>query len=176
MWDDFYGDHHEEPTSFTDTAQICMNGHIINDSFQKTTELNKKHCPQCGEPTITDCPECHQRIPGEIHYSNVIGAHSFKMPAYCQECGKPYPWTVTKLKAAKELIELEQTWEEMSKAEQESIEKSLTEITRNTPQATVGATRLNKLFMKLGSGAGDALKQIIVDVASETAKKVLLGK
>lgn len=163
----------ERPTSFTDTAQICMNGHIINDSFQKSPQLNKKHCPNCGEPTITECPECHKPIAGEIHYSNLFGAHSFKLPAYCIECGKPYPWTVRNLHAAKDLAaELE----ELNSEEKKTLETSIEEITKDNTQAQVGATRIKKIMGKISSTTGEILQKVIVDVASETAKKILLGK
>lgn len=170
MDDDIFG--YEKPTSFTDTAQICLNGHVINDSFHKSSQLNKKFCPNCGEATITECPECHKPIAGEIHYSNVWGAHSYKLPAYCIECGKPYPWTVTKLKAAKDLAN---ELDELNSEEQKVLENSIEEVTKDNPQAQVGAARINKIMKKVGKASADILQKIIIEVASETAKKVLLG-
>lgn len=170
MFNDFNG---EEPVTWTDVAQICMNGHAINPSFQKYPIHNKKFCPNCGEPTITQCPHCQTNIPGEIHYANVFGASDYKVPVFCSECGKPYPWTEKKLNAAKELAaELE----ELTPEEKRILEMSIDEISRNSPQATVGATRFKKLMLKVGTAAGGILKDVITDIASETAKKVLLGK
>lgn len=164
---------YERPTPFTDTAQICMEGHTINDSFHRSPHLNTKHCPNCGEPTITECPECHKPIAGEIHYPNVSGAHSFKLPAYCIECGKPYPWTVKNLQTAKELAN---ELEELNAEEQKILEKSIEEVTRDNTQAQVGATRIKKIMGKISSTTGEILQKVIVDVASETAKKILQGK
>lgn len=173
MWDDYFGDRHEEPTSYTDTALVCLNGHVINHSFKKYPIHNKKFCPKCGEPTITNCLECKAEIAGAIHYSNVIGAIDYNLPAFCSECGKPYPWTITRLKAAKELAS---ELEELTLDEQKTLEKSIDEIAKNNPQATVGATRIKKIMNKVGSATGETLQKIIVDIASETAKKILLGK
>ncbi len=168
-----FGSIYDEPTSFVDTAQVCLNGHIINHSFEKYPVHNKKFCPECGEPTITNCPECQAKIPGAIHYSNVSGAIDYDLPAFCSECGKPYPWTISRLKAAKELAS---ELEGLTSDEQVILEKSIDEIAKNNPQASVGATRIKKLIAKVGSTAGETLQKVIVEVASETAKKVLLGK
>ena len=172
FFDGGFGGGNDEPTSFTDTAQICMNGHIINDSYVQSPELNKKYCPKCGEPTIITCPECSSKIAGEIHYNNVFGTHSFKLPAFCIECGIPYPWTVSRLKAAKELVS---ELEELSAVEQKTLEMSIDEISKDNPQASVGATRIKKIMGKVRNATGDTLQKIIIEVASETAKKILLG-
>ncbi len=171
MWDDFIAD--DEQSAWTDTAQICLNGHLINHSSEKYPIHNKKHCPECGEPTITICPECNNKISGEIHYPNVFGSSDYKVPVFCSECGKSYPWTKKRIESAKELAaELE----ELSTAEKKLLEKSIDEISKNNPQANVGATRIKKLMIKVSSSAGDIIKDVITDIASDTAKKVLLGK
>lgn len=165
-----YGE--EESRTWTDVAQICLNGHVVNSSSENSPIHNKKFCPDCGEPSITQCPLCKGNIAGDIHYTNVIGASHYKAPVFCAECGKPYPWTERKLKAAKELAtELE----DLSPEERKTLDKSIDEISRNSPQAAVGATRFKKLMLKVGSSASEILKDVITDVASETAKKVLLG-
>ena len=33
-----------------DTMQVCLNGHVINDSFHKYPDSNKDFCESCGEP------------------------------------------------------------------------------------------------------------------------------
>ena len=73
-------------------------------------------------------------------------------------------------------LEEQETWKELEEEQAKAIEKSLNEITYDTPQAAVGATRLKKFMVKLRNGAGDVLKEIITEIASETAKKVLFGK
>ena len=125
MWDDMLGDSTQEPKTWTDTAQICMNGHLINASFKNSPELNKKHCSECGEPTLIECTECKSTIPGNIHYANVFGSSTYKVPSYCLECGKPYPWTLNRLKAAKELAS---ELDELNPEEHIILAKSIEEI------------------------------------------------
>ncbi len=50
-----------------DTAQICINGHVINSMSKSHPEHNKKFCDKCGEPTITNCPKCNAPIRGHYH-------------------------------------------------------------------------------------------------------------
>jgi len=162
----------DESATWIDTAQICLNGHEINASFTKNPIYNKNYCPDCGEKTIFECPDCHEKIPGEIHYNNVIGGSDFKLPTFCTHCGKSYPWTNKRLKAAQDLAaELD----ELNEDERKMLDKSIDEIIKNDPQAAVGATRFKKLMLKVGNSAGSILKDVITEVASETAKKVLLG-
>ncbi len=169
--DDVFGDEFNEPSSWTDTALICLDGHVINDSIKDQPQLNKKHCPEDGKLTISECPECHQLIAGEIHYSNIFGGHNFKLPAFCIECGMPYPWTTAKQNAAKELSnELK-----LSIEDQKTLETSIDQISKNNAQAQVGATRINRIMKNIKSTTGEILHKLIVDIASETAKKVLIG-
>ena len=50
-----------------DVAQICLNGHVINESVKEYPKFNKKYCDKCGASTITNCPNCHAEIQGEYH-------------------------------------------------------------------------------------------------------------
>lgn len=167
------GGYDDTPTTSTDIAQICTNGHLINSSHDRSPELNKKHCPQDGEPTITECPHCQVKIAGRITYSNVWGSDDFKVPGFCIECGKAYPWTEKKIAAAKELAK---ELEGITPDEVQVLETSIVEISKNNPQAQVGATRIKKIMEKVTSASGEVLRSVIVDVASATAKKVLLGQ
>lgn len=173
---DFFGDgisdYDDTPTTTTDVAQICMNGDLINSSYEASPELNKKHCPQDGESTIIACVECQANIAGRIRYSNVFGPDDFKVPAFCIECGKAYPWTEKKIAAAKELVK---ELEGITPNEVQILEASIVEISQNNPQAKVGATRIKKIMEKVTSTSGEVLRSVIIDVASATAKKVLLG-
>jgi hypothetical protein len=45
-----------------DVAQICLNGHVINDSVKKYPQHNKKFCDKCGVATINNCPNCNTEI------------------------------------------------------------------------------------------------------------------
>lgn len=168
--DSWYQDNNQP---WTDIAQICLNGHVINDSIKSSPELNKKFCPDCGEATIIQCHKCNANIPGEIHYPTVLGFSRYKLPIFCSECGKPYPWTENRIKAAKELAS---ELDELTSEEKKILDKSIDEISKDNMQATVGATRFKKLMLKVGSSAGEVIRDVITDIASETAKKILFPK
>src|SRR5216684_6651623 len=78
-----------------DTAQICLNGHVVNDAVRSSPEFNQKYCNRCGAATITACEKCKQGIPGDYHSDAVIviGGGTMDAPPHCANCGAPYPWT-----------------------------------------------------------------------------------
>jgi hypothetical protein len=90
-------------------------------------------------------------------------------PAYCHNCGSPYPWTQANLEALRD-IALEA--EELG-AEREQLAATVGDLTLDTPKATLAATRWKRALSKAGEFAGTAARQILVEVASETAKKIL---
>jgi len=92
------------------------------------------------------------------------------LPSFCPDCGKPYPWTEAKLKAAQELSD---ELDNLSSEERNLLKKSLDDIVRDTPQTTVAATRFKKLVAKAGKVAADGFRDILVDVLSEAAKKII---
>ena len=91
-------------------------------------------------------------------------------PAFCSSCGKPYPWTEAKLKAAKELSD---EIEDIDTEEREILKKSLDDIIRDTPQTPVAATRFKNIISKVGKPIAGAIRDIVVDIASEAAKKII---
>ena len=100
----------------------------------------------------------------------VYGFDDYSLPSFCHNCGKSYPWTEAKIKAAQELaFELDNLTQE----EKENLNKSLHDIIRDTPETTVAATRVKKLFAKAGKGVAEGFKNILVDIISEAAKKMI---
>jgi hypothetical protein len=97
---------------------------------------------------------------------------SYGVPAFCRACGSAYPWTESKIEAAKQLIELA---EKLDDAEKATLTADLPDLVRDTPRTQVAATRFKRLAAKVGGGITSALRDIIVDIASEAAKKVILG-
>jgi len=89
---------------------------------------------------------------------------------FCPDCGKPYPWTEAKLKAAQELTDL---LDGLSSEEREILKKSFSDIVRDTPQTKVAANQFKRLAAKAGPVVADSFRKIFVDVLSETAKKII---
>ena len=87
-----------------DVKQVCLNGHQITDNYNRSPEFRKNFCPTCGEKTIHQCPECQHPIKGDYHVDGVIaiGTSEPDVPIHCENCGKPFPWTLKK----KELSQL----------------------------------------------------------------------
>jgi hypothetical protein len=117
-----------------------------------------------------NCPECNTSIQGYYYSPNVLSIPSYDPPAFCHNCGKPYPWTKDKLHAAQELI-LED--ESLSPDDKEVLSKALPDLVADTPRTQLAATRFKKLIGKAVTLTSEGLKQILIDIASETAKKML---
>ena len=158
--------------SYYDVAQICMNGHVINSMAKDYPDSNQNYCSECGEKTITSCPECNSAIRGEYHVPNVIGFSDFNTPVYCHSCGKPYPWTVSRLESA---LELASELDGLTSDEKEQLKQSLPDLIKNSPKTIVAETRFKKIMKKAGKESYEGMKSILVDVVSETVKKTLFG-
>jgi hypothetical protein len=149
-----------------DVAQICLNGHVVNSSFRQLPKHSSLFCGQCGAATIIQCPSCKTDIRG--HFWGTMGF--FRPGSYCLNCGKPYPWTESKLQAARELAgELEN----LTLEEKEALTKSIDDILSDSPRTALGATRFKKIMLKVGKEGASALKNILVDIVSEAAKKTI---
>ncbi len=162
-----YGRYGPREESKYDVAQVCLNGHLINQRTQRFPQHNKKHCSNCGAATINACPKCEASIRGEY---GVGALYTIPVPAFCYECGAAYPWTESRLQAAHDLtIE-----SDLAEADKKTLLDSIDGLAKNTPQSDVLATRVQKIFRRVGEVAPKALRQLFVEISSETAKKILL--
>lgn len=150
-----------------DTAQICINGHIINEFFKGCPEHNEKFCSQCGEKTITSCQNCHADIRGAME-----DGFQMALPSYCISCGEPYPWIQSGIEAAKELLDLN---DDLSDSEKEEILASVKELTKDSPKTEVNILKFKKFAKKLSLDSSEALYKITIDLAAEVGKKLLTG-
>ena len=154
-----------------DIAQVCSNGHVTNDSTRKYPDSSMEYCDKCGEKTITTCQECSASIRGEYHVENVVSlVGGYLPPAYCHECGEPFPWTERKISAAIELFGEACDFDE---EDTKKLEDSINDVIRDTPRTQLGATRFKKFMSKAGKETAGAVREILVDIMSETAKKMI---
>lgn len=74
--------------------QVCLNGHVITDSYNRSSEFRKKFCTICGEKTTTTCSNCGREIKGDYYTPNVLvlGSAPSIAPGICEYCGKDFPW------------------------------------------------------------------------------------
>ena len=156
---------------YYNTAQVCENGHTITYSLNTSPELGKSFCPSCGAKTLSSCPSCNAIIKGKYIVPGVTAlGYKYTVPNYCDSCGTPYPWVTSALEAAKELLQLE---ENLPLEDLQYLENNLSQIVADTPRTKVVATKLKRALIKTGAITGGALRDIFVEVASETAKKIL---
>ena len=153
-----------------DVALVCENGHVINESSQDYPQFNTKHCKECGAKTIAACPSCSTSIPGHYRSSGVTTFRRMPTPAFCHECGEPYPWTKTALEAAEELVRFN---EKLTADEKDDLVAAVKEATRDTPKGKVAVEKIKRYGAKLGTEAFKTLREILTDIASEYTKKTL---
>jgi hypothetical protein len=156
---------------FYDTAQICLNGHVVTGSSVSLPQFKKNFCDKCGAKTIDACPKCKAPIKGNYDAPGISIA-PYSVPRFCDACGQPYPWTEARIKAAQDLSD---ELDKLTPEDKETLKKSIDDIIRDTLQTQVAATRFKKLVAKAGADAATALRQILMDIASETAKKAIWG-
>ena len=154
-----------------DTAQICMNGHVVTSSAATSPEFRKKFCDKCGEPTTMTCAECNASIQGYYHVPGVFGFGDYDPPHYCHSCGKPFPWTTRALEAAAQLASEDGS---LTDDEAAQFEDDLKQIIRESPRAKASANRVQRLLQKMTTVTASAIRDIIVDIASESVKKMIL--
>lgn len=74
--------------------------------------------------------------------------------------------------SAKELID---EIDDLDFVERERLKQSIDDIITDNPRNEIATVRIKKLLPKVGVQFGGALKEIIVSLASEAAKKMLMG-
>lgn len=154
------------------TAQVCLNGHVVNDNYEISPEFRKPFCTKCGQPTITQCPSCNTNIQGNYHVDGVafLTTREPTAHAYCHNCGKPYPWTEANLNAISELLELD---EQLQESDIATMKEILPDLLTDTPKSKVAEAKYKIIMRKAGRATYEAVKEIIIGIASETIKKSL---
>jgi predicted nucleotide-binding protein len=77
-----------------DVMQVCENGHIITSMAKANPHDQEKRCSECGAQTIVSCKNCAAYIPGYYHDPDIVVVGGTTRPAYCKNCGEPFPWTI----------------------------------------------------------------------------------
>jgi hypothetical protein len=156
-----------------DTAQVCPNGHVANDSVRRYPEHSVTFCERCGERTITACQKCGREIRGEYHVRGAFAPSEYVPPPFCHNCGTAFPWTERKIKAAHDLAADSGL---LSQEELSQFSENIPPLLNESPQTAVAANRIKKLLIKVGAGTAQGIRDILVDIASEAAKKVIWPK
>ena len=149
-------------------AAICKNGHVETGDISSYS--GGRFCKKCGEEIINSCPNCGTAIQGEYYEPSVICFLPYIPPSYCHNCGQPYPWTTARIEAAKMLIE---DMDELSDEEKKKMSESIDKIISDTPYTEVASNRIKKYLLKAGKETASVFRDILVNIASDAAKKYL---
>lgn len=161
-----------EPQSRYLSAEVCLSGHPTTSGIEYSPELTAKFCATCGAETIRTCPACNASIRGDYHIPGFISAgHEYTPPNHCHNCGAAFPWKIAKVEAAKEHVAEIDKLDEGEKAE---LQGAIDDLATGGVRTELAAGRFKRLMKKGGQTVGSGLCKIVVDVASEAAKKAIL--
>lgn len=153
-------------------AEICLNGHVTTSLVDSMPQFREKYCSHCGEVTITKCPNCDSSIRGSYDDPDRLLLPKYIRPSYCNNCGKPFPWTERSLQAANELMASSGKFDE---PELIQFKDDLVTLVKDTPQSQVASYRVRAFLLKAGKEITSIARDILVDMISETAKIAIWG-
>lgn len=165
-------------------AQICENGHVITIRYNSKKHEQEHFCFKCGAETFTECKYCHKSIKGSLvekkisysylyNTSNLITIYhdeNFKMPYYCDNCGKPYPWTEALLTETSELIDL---MRELTTEQKNELKKYIPNIIVEKSSTKSSAIKISKLLKPVEKSLVDALMSTLSGKVVESALSFL---
>lgn len=146
---------------------VCLNGHQISIR----NDNPNPYCSKCGAEVISSCPTCNHPIKGDYHIEGILDVtvHNIPVPSYCENCGEPFPWTKSAIDASDELIDLS----DLTQDEKDNFKSSIPDLLVETPKTSVAITKFEIYSKKVATSIADALRSILVDVASEVVIKEL---
>src|SRR5450759_2909448 len=127
---------------------------------------------KCGAPTIMACEHCGAAIRGYYHKAGSLGSVDIDRPAFCLKCGEPYPWTDAALEAARAMAD---ELDRLKPDEREALKGSLDDLVRDTARTPVAVLRFKRLAAKAGSEGAAALRDVLIGVVTEAARRGIWG-
>lgn len=153
------------------SAAICLNGHTVTQNVHN--HAPGQFCGDCGEKIIQACPSCNSIIRGYYDVPGVISlGGGYEPAAYCYQCGEAYPWTQRRIEAIADTLT---ATNELTDFEVASLRASLPNIVRDVPQTKPAALRVAALIARVKAPVQKVARDLLMEVASETAKKVMFG-
>lgn len=154
--------------NYYENAQICLNGHVISNNINNDTL--QEHCSKCGAKTITECPDCHAPVHGSHVFDAFMVDPNYKIPAYCHNCGRPYPWTETFIDNAVALIDMD---DEMENDTKKLLKDAIPNLMVDTPATSLSIAKYQKAIPKASDILRECLYSLLVGFISEPARKAL---
>jgi hypothetical protein len=150
-------------------SEVCANGHPTTGVIELSPEMTAPFCPRCGAMTIRHCPQCNSPIRGEYYVPGYLSTREYHPPNHFHNYGSAFPWSAAKLQAAKEHAA---EAEGLNDAERTQLQGVIDDLAAGGARTELAASRFKRLMKKAGE-AGSGLYKIVVDVASEAAKKAI---
>lgn len=143
-------------------AFICTNGHPISTS---SANCKDKYCSLCGKPVISKCENCNTVIKGK--YDGQFGTIAdYKVPSYCPDCGKPYPWTKVAIEATVYMLEES----DLAPDEQKKLIEVIPDVFTETPKTQLASIRYKKAIAGAGNFVADGLREFAITFGCEMFK------
>jgi hypothetical protein len=154
------------------SAEVCLPGHLTTSMLEYEPVRAARFCPRCGAQTIRTCPKCGAQIrgnyesAGSVHYNHRVASK------HCHSCGTAFPWITAKLAAAKEYAaELDG----LDESEKTRLQVAIEDLATDGPRTELAAGRFKRLMGKAGQAVGSGLYKIALDIATDAAKKMIIG-
>ena len=155
-----------------DAKQVCLNGHVITGSLRTRPQEAKEFCPKCGEKTISKCPSCTNEIKGYLDGIGPIRSREPSPQAFCEYCGKPFPWTVKAIEAADELAD---ELEGLSIEDREMLKTAIHDLIQQGPYQDVAEIRFKQVMRKVGEEGVALARAVLYGVLAEEVRRRLFG-
>lgn len=159
-------------------AQICLNGHVLT-SMSNDSLIAEPFCSKCGASIINKCQDCNTPIKGSRRVSSVIEdppyhypSIIYHKPSFCFKCSHTFSWTTRIKDAANELINFS---ENLSLTEKDDLKNSISDLLIESPETNLSTIKFKTYVAKAGTEIGKGLKDILIDLVSETVKKSIWG-
>lgn len=158
-------------------------GHLRNSDLEKHLAKNEKACSICGSHVISACPVCKAPLRGAyyarkpmygsanydiwsgtsskapiIGYTDQRIAHDVNIPAYCHNCGEPYPWTVARLQAFETIVD---SLDDVSPELKTKLKEFFPDIITQTPRSELAVIFLEKALKAAGPFTHSLLEEWI---------------
>lgn len=157
-------------------TQVCLNGHLLT-STSNDDSLVQRFCSICGQIIINACPHCGTTIRGSRREKSYIQGLDYRYfndryltPSYCHNCGDSFPWTNRSKEAATELINLSN---DLNESEKTDFKESIEDLIKHTPKTSIALIKFKKYTAKAGGEIAKGLRDILIDLVSESVKKAI---
>lgn len=149
---------------------ICTKGHQLGYLFFEYPD--EKYCELCGSSLISSCQNCNKVITGWINNSSEdfidFPPDSMDVPKFCKFCGDPYPWTKQIIDDSVELLALDA---DLSDDDKKLIKDSIPDLIIESSSTPLAEAKFKKGISSAALFVKDAIRNLLVDVVSETVKK-----